>query len=421
MIKTNSVRAWVLAARPKTLTGAVAPVLLGAAFAYARLWHDLTQQQPDSQTSILHFFKSTLPTFFTSSTGFTDLKMLPLFKSLSATFHDTLPGLTHSPFSAIHHILSATFHDTLPGLTHSPFSATHHILSSLFHTALPPLFNSSVLQLFNPTILPFLLCLLFAILMQIDANLINDYFDFRKGSDREDRLGPERACAQGWVTPRAMCIAIGITTFLSCLVGLGILFIHLQWELLGVGALCVLFSFLYTTKLSYLGWGDLLVLVFFGLIPVIFTYYVLTGGGWNIPLVIASVAMGLATDNLLIVNNYRDRYQDEKSGKRTIIVRLLQSRIRRYGTEKGRLEGEQDALDIYLWLGIFATLLAFTALFLYPYSTIRYPLMLIYLILHFRTFRQLKTLDGKALNQVLGATARNIFLFGLLLGVSVFL
>ena len=398
MIKTNSVRAWVLAARPKTLTGAVAPVLVGAAFAYARLWHDLTQQQPDSQTSILHFFKSTLPTFFTSSTGFTDLKMLPLLKSLSATFHDTLPGLTHSPFSA-----------------------THHILSSLFHTALPGLFNSSVLQLFNPTILPFLLCLLFAILMQIDANLINDYFDFRKGSDREDRLGPERACAQGWVTPRAMCIAIGITTFLSCLVGLGILFIHLQWELLGVGALCVLFSFLYTTKLSYLGWGDLLVLVFFGLIPVIFTYYVLTGGGWNIPLVIASVAMGLATDNLLIVNNYRDRYQDEKSGKRTIIVRLLQSRIRRYGTEKGRLEGEQDALDIYLWLGIFATLLAFTALFLYPYSTIRYPLMLIYLILHFRTFRQLKTLDGKALNQVLGATARNIFLFGLLLGVSVFL
>ncbi len=321
MVQTNSLKAWFLAARPKTLTGAIAPVLVGAAFAYVRLMHDSAE-----------------------------------------TFQ----------FS-----ISST--------------------------------------------LPFVLCLLFAVLMQIDANFINDYFDFRKGTDREDRLGPERACAQGWITPRAMRIGIAVMTILSCLVGIAILLIHQQWELLIVGILCVIFCFLYTTKLSYLGWGDLLVLVFFGLVPVIFTYYVMTVGGWNIPLIIASVAMGLATDNLLIVNNYRDRYQDRESGKRTIIVRIIESRIRKYGDEKGRLEGEQDCMDIYLWLGIFSTLLAFTALFLYPYSSIRYPLMLIYLILHFRTFRQLKTLDGRALNQVLGATARNIFLFGLLLAISVFL
>ena len=321
MVQTNSLKAWFLAARPKTLTGAIAPVLVGAAFAYVRLLHDSAEE----------------------------------------------------------------------------------------------------LQLFNSSFLPFILCLLFAVLMQIDANLINDYFDFRKGTDREDRLGPERACAQGWITPQAMRIGIAVMTILSCLVGIAILLVHLQWELLIVGFLCVVFCFLYTTKLSYLGWGDLLVLVFFGLVPVIFTYYVLTAGGWNIPLVIASVAMGLSTDNLLIVNNYRDRYQDRESGKRTIIVRIIESRIRKYGDEKGRLEGEQDCMDIYLWLGIFSTLLAFTALFLYPYSSIRYPLMLIYLILHFRTFRQLKTLDGRALNQVLGATARNIFLFGLLLAISVFL
>ena len=319
MVKTNSIKAWFLAARPKTLTGAIAPVLVGAAFAYA-----------NAQLSTLNSQPSTL----------------------------------HSPL---------------------------------------------------------ILCLLFAIFMQIDANLINDYVDFKKGTDREDRLGPERACAQGWITPHAMQWGIGVMTVLSCLVGLAILFLHLQWKLLIVGVLCVVFCFLYTTRLSYLGWGDLLVLIFFGFVPVVFTYYVMTDGDWNIPLIVASLAMGLATDNLLMVNNYRDRNQDKVSGKRTIIVRLIEAKIRKYGSEQGQKKGEGICLNLYLWLGIIATLFAFTALFLSPYSNIRYPLMFLYLILHIRTFQQLKTLDGRDLNQVLGATARNIFLFGLLFAISVFL
>ena len=115
--------------------------------------------------------------------------------------------------------------------------------------------------------LPFLLCLLFAFVMQIDSNLINDYFDFRKGTDREDRLGPERACAQGWVTPKAMRVAITLTTGLACVLGLPLIFWG-GYKLILVGALCVLFCFLYTTCLSYRGYGDLLVLVFFGIVPV---------------------------------------------------------------------------------------------------------------------------------------------------------
>lgn len=310
-MKTNSIHAWWLAARPKTLTGAAAPVLVGGAMAFAM--------------------------------GYSDL------------------------------------------------------------------------------LIPFLLCLLFAFLMQIDANFINDYFDFKKGTDREDRLGPERACAQGWITPHAMQIGIIVTTALSCLVGLAIMLWNIQFELLIVGILCVVFCFLYTTRLSYLGWGDVLVLVFFGLVPVVFTYYVMTNGGWNIPLIIAGLAMGFATDNLLMVNNYRDRNQDKISGKRTIVVRTIDRQIKQFGNEEGQKEGEQICLDYYLWIGIAATLLAFTSLFLFPQSSLRYPLLLVYLILHFRAFRQFKTLDGKALNQLLGITARNIFLFGLLFTISIFL
>ena len=72
--------------------------------------------------------------------------------------------------------------------------------------------------------IPALLCLSFALLMQIDANLINDLFDYTKGSDRQDRLGPERACAQGWITTAAMKQGILLTTLVACALGSGLLF-----------------------------------------------------------------------------------------------------------------------------------------------------------------------------------------------------
>ena len=119
-----------------------------------------------------------------------------------------------------------------------------------------------------------LLCLLFALLMQIDANLINDLFDYRKGSDRKDRLGPERACAQGWISPRAMKRGIALITATACATGLCLLF-YGGTELIVVGAVCVVFAFLYTAgpyPLAYHGWGDGLVIVFFGFVPVGVTY-----------------------------------------------------------------------------------------------------------------------------------------------------
>lgn len=88
-----------------------------------------------------------------------------------------------------------------------------------------------------------LLCTLFAFLMQIDANLINDLFDYLKGSDRGDRLGPRRACAEGWIAPRAMKRGILCTTLVACVAGLGLLR-YGGPELIAVGAVCVLFAFL---------------------------------------------------------------------------------------------------------------------------------------------------------------------------------
>ena len=172
-------------------------------------------------------------------------------------------------------------------------------------------------------LLPAVLCLLFAFLMQLDASLVNDLWDYLKGSDGKDRLGPERACAQGWSTPRAMRRGIALTTAAACITGCGLLF-YGGWWLIAVGALCVVFAFLYTAgpyPLAYHGWGDLLVLAFFGIVPVGCTCYIL-GGSWTWQTGVISAACGLAIDTLLMVNNYRDREQDARSGKRTLVVRL---------------------------------------------------------------------------------------------------
>ena len=116
-------------------------------------------------------------------------------------------------------------------------------------------------QLSTFNFIPAVLCLLFAFLMQIDANFINDYFDWKDGLDDEHRLGPRRACQQGWVTPKAMRWAIAMTTMTACLVGLPLIY-YGGWNMVWVGLACVVFCFLYTTLLSRIGLGDLLVLLF---------------------------------------------------------------------------------------------------------------------------------------------------------------
>lgn len=297
-IKLNSLRAWLLAARPKTLTAAVIPVLLGSALAFS-----------DGE------FKTT----------------------------------------------------------------------------------------------PALLCALFACGMQIAANFINDLFDFLKGSDRKDRLGPPRACAEGWITPGAMKLGIGITLMVSCLAGLGLLFSvwgnlpHGGWELVVLGVVCVLFAFLYTTILSYRGWGDLLVLVFFGFVPVGGTYYV-QAYSLNMDVVVLSLVSGLAIDTLLMVNNYRDREQDALSGKRTLVVRF----------------GEAFGRNMYLALGIAAVLLCLWFVHSGSLTLIEFIWApCVYFYLHALTWRKMVHIrSGKELNRILGETSRNMLFMGLLLAVA---
>ena len=253
--------------------------------------------------------------------------------------------------------------------------------------------------------IPAILCFLFAFSMQIDANFINDYYDYLKGSDREDRLGPERACAQGWITLSAMKQGMIFITLLSCFWGL-LLLKYCGLEMIPVGLLCVLFAFLYTAgpyPLAYHGWGDVLVIVFFGFVPVGCTYYTMAHD-WTWNVTIACAACGLVSDLLLMLNNYRDREQDKISGKRTLVVRF----------------GEPAGRWAYLVLGILAVgLCSFYAFNGYLMASL---LPILFLILHFTTWREMiRIYQGKELNIVLGKTARNIVVFGLLLSLGLIL
>ena len=246
---------------------------------------------------------------------------------------------------------------------------------------------------------PAVLCIAFAFVMQIDANFVNDYFDFVRGNDDDSRLGPRRACAQGWIEPRQMLRAFIITTAAACAVGLPLI-VYGGWWLVAVGALCVVFCFLYTTSLASRGLGDALVLVFFGLVPVCMVYY-LQAGTVTLEALLASLACGLVIDTLLLVNNYRDIDADARAGKRTLVVRL--------GVRRGR--------QAYLLAGVAAVAVGLTfAIFDHAWSAL---LPVAYLVLHYGAYRRMVIINkGKALNMVLGLTSRNMLVYGLLVSIG---
>lgn len=253
-------------------------------------------------------------------------------------------------------------------------------------------------------VVPAVLCMLFALIMQVDANFVNDYFDFMKGTDDEQRLGPKRACAQGWITASAMRSGLFVTTLLACIVGLPLVY-YGGWEMIMVGLACVVFCFLYTISFSYIGLGDLLVLVFFGIVPVCMTYWLTAPPTalTSIPfaVVLMSIACGLIIDTLLVVNNYRDIENDRRAGKLTLIVRI----------------GERGGLVLYLMLGLVGTILAIVGVMFLDWHDGQWTqsLLIMYTPFHTWAFNEMRSIrKGAELNRVLGMTARNMFIFGLL-------
>lgn len=169
-------------------------------------------------------------------------------------------------------------------------------------------------------------CLLGAMLIQIGTNYANDYFDFIKGTDTEERIGPTRATAAGLVSPGAMRAAMIIVFALTLLPGAYIIY-RGGWPFVFIGVVSIACGILYTGgpyPLGYIGLGDVFVLVFFGPVAVGGTYYLQAHELSEIA-IIAGLCPGFISVALLTVNNLRDVEGDTKAGKRTLAVRFGKS------------------------------------------------------------------------------------------------
>lgn len=246
---------------------------------------------------------------------------------------------------------------------------------------------------------PALLCLLFAITAQITANLANDYFDFKNGIDDKDRDGFKRVLTVGEISPNEMKIGTIISFILTSIIGCCLLFFG-KWWMLPVGIIIVIFALAYSAgpyPLSHHGLGDIAVLIFFGIVPVTLTCYLLNGNWSNLYLSLpTSIASGLLAVNVLIVNNYRDVESDAKNNKRTTAV----------------IFGREKLGIAYLASGIIAMLLLFPIWKIFSYYGLIIPI--IYIFLHVNTWKTLIHNEGSVLNGVLQKTAMNMIIFTIL-------
>jgi 1,4-dihydroxy-2-naphthoate octaprenyltransferase len=211
--------------------------------------------------------------------------------------------------------------------------ASPSALKSLFLAARPRTWSASLCPVLIGTVIAaqkapiktdiFLLTLLFSLFIQIGTNYANDYFDFIKNADTEDRIGPKRAVQQGWIAPKTMLLTALFTFALALVAAIPLMLSVGLWSL-GAALLCVLFGILYTggpRPLGYLGLGEILVFSFFGPVAVLGSYFLQTGAVGFDPL-IASFPPGLIAAAILIANNLRDEITDRPAGKKTIVVRF---------------------------------------------------------------------------------------------------
>lgn len=250
--------------------------------------------------------------------------------------------------------------------------------------------------------LPALAALLVALLLQIGSNLANDVFDFKKGTDTEERTGPLRVTQAGLLTPNQVLVGMWVIFALAFAAGLYLTWVG-GWVILVLGIAAIISAIAYTGgpfPLGYHGLGEVFVFIFFGPVAVCGTYYVQAGhvspAAWW-----ASLPVGFLITAILVVNNFRDLPTDKKTGKRTMAVRLGE-----VGTqgEYFVLLAASYTVPLVMWLqGLASVWVLCTWLSL--------PLML-------PLIKDMLTKKGSPLNATLAGTARLGLIFSILLSIG---
>jgi 1,4-dihydroxy-2-naphthoate octaprenyltransferase len=246
------------------------------------------------------------------------------------------------------------------------------------------------------SLLPVLAALFGACAIQIGTNFANDVFDYEKGADTSDRVGPTRTAQAGLLTPRALKAGIGVAFGLSALAGLYLISLR-GYPILAIGVVSILAGIAYTGgpfPLAYHGLGDVFVIVFFGFVAVMGTEFVSLGRVTALS-AFAAIPVGALATCILVVNNVRDEATDRIAGKRTVIVRF------------GRSFGHAELV---------AMLAAAYAVPVLLYLQGMRPLVLLPLVLlplGVGLVRSLVSSEGPALNVTLVRAAKHLLAFGL--------
>ena len=245
-------------------------------------------------------------------------------------------------------------------------------------------------------------CLLTALLLQIGSNLANDVFDYERGADTAERLGPVRVTQAGLLTPKQVKFGMFVVFAVAALLGLYLAWLG-GWPVIILGLAAIVSAIAYTGgpfPLGYYGLGDLFVFIFFGLASVAGTYYVqaksISAAAWWM-----ATPPGLIITAILVVNNLRDLDNDRKAGKHTLAVM--------FGERLSKIEYLICMIVAYL-------LIPLAALFgVVPWTSL---LTWLSLSLAIKTARVVLTQKGRPLNGALAGTGQTALLFSILFWIG---
>ncbi len=254
--------------------------------------------------------------------------------------------------------------------------------------------------------LPATAALIGAVLIQVGANLANDYFDYVKGTDTPERRGPTRVAQSGLIPLSRLRLGIAVTFALAVLVGAYLIAVG-GWPILVLGFVSLLSALAYTGgpyPIGYHGFGDLFVFIFFGVAAVCGTFYVQTLS-INLLTILASIPVGTLTVAILVVNNLRDIETDRQTGKRTLAVII--------GPDATRLEYGVLLAVAYTVPTLFWLFGASSGWAMLPWLSLPLSLRLVRSIY--------RNTDGPDLNKTLAATAKLDLIFCMLFSVGLVL
>ncbi len=292
-----------------------------------------------------------------------------------------------------------------------PLSVSGIMVGSLYALANPTNEVLTPTQVFNWKILG--LSLLTTIGFQVLSNFANDYGDGVKGTDNEDRVGPQRALQSGAISPEAMKKAMYLTAFLTLISAILLIYVsfsdkHLLYSLffLILGILAIASAIRYTVGNSaygYKGFGDVFVFVFFGLVSTLGVNF-LYSKQFDWQLVLPAAAIGLLSVGVLNLNNMRDELSDKKAGKNTLVVQM--------GGAKARIYHYSLIITAMVLILIFAIIYNGVGFRIDQYA---------FLVAYFPLISHLRTVynctDNRALDPQLKKLAISTFLLSLILAM----